>query len=96
MLHKKKQFVMRYDEGIEFVGKIITPERIELRKSSSLQMKRHLDYVKEAYARGEVPFEYAHDVIISYLGLLKHTDCKALREKICEDYVLIRHSAPEA
>lgn len=91
-----KTAVMRYDEGVEFVGRIVTPDRITLRKSSSLQMKQHLDYVKKAYANGEVELDYALDVMQSYLGLLKHTDCIALREKICEDYVLIRHSAPEA
>ena len=91
-----KTAVMKYDEGVEFVGRIVTPDRIDMRKSSSLQMKRHLDYVKEAYGKGEVTLEYALDVITSYLGLLEHTDSKALREKICEDYVLIRHSAPEA
>ena len=91
----QKTAVMRYDEGVEFVGRIVTPDRIDIRKSSSLQMKRHLDYVKEAYGRGEVPLEYAQDVIVSYLGLLKHTDSTALREKICEDFVLIRNSAPD-
>jgi len=90
-----KTAVMRYDEGVEFVGRIVQPNRIDLRKSSSLQMKRHLNWVKEAYGRGEVDQEYALDVIQSYLGLLKHTDSKELRDKICEDYVLIRKSAPE-
>ena len=90
-----KTAVMRYDEGVEFVGRIIRPDRIEIRKTTSLQMKRHLDYIKDAYSRDEIPVEYAHDVIVSYLGLLKHTDCKALRDKILEDFVLIRRSAPE-
>ena len=90
-----KTAIMPYDAGVEFVGRIVTPESIRLRNSSSLQMKRHLKYVREAYGRGEVTLEYARDVITSYLGLLKHTDCKALREKICEDYVLIRKSAPD-
>ena len=91
----QKTAVMRYDDGVEFVGRVITPDRIDMRKSSSLQMKQHLDYVRKAYGRGEVPLEYALDVIQSYLGLLKHTDSKALRDKILEDYVLIRHSAPD-
>jgi len=90
-----KTAVMKYDEGVEFVGRVVSPNRIDMRKSSSLQMKQHLDYVRKAYARGEVSLEYARDVIISYLGLLKHTDSKALRDKVLEDYVLIRHSAPE-
>ena len=87
-----KTAVMRYDDGVEFVGRVITPDRITLRKSSSLQMKQHLNYVKKAYAAGEVDLNYALDVIRSYLGLLKHTDCTALRNKICEDYILIRKS----
>lgn len=90
-----KTAVMKYDEGVEFVGRVVQPNRIDMRKNSALQMKQHLDYVRKAYARGEVPLEYAKDVIISYLGLLKHTDSKALRDKVLEDYVLIRHSAPE-
>ena len=90
-----KTAVMKYDDGVEFVGRIVTPNRIDLRKSSSLQMKRHLDYVREAYGRGEVPLEYAQDVIISYLGLLQHTSSKELRDKILEDYVLIRHTTPD-
>ena len=94
-LNQKTQ-VMRYDEGVEFVGRIVRPDRIDIRKCSSLQMKQHLDYVRKAYGRGEVSLEYATSVIQSYLGILKHTDDKALRDKILEDYVLIRHSAPEA
>jgi len=90
-----KTAVMKYDEGVEFVGRIVRPDRIDLRKSTSLQMKRHLDFVKEAYAKGEIPLEYAQSVIQSYLGLLKHTSSAALREKICQDFVLVRSSAPE-
>ena len=90
-----KTAVMPYDAGVEFVGRIITPDKIVMRKSTSLQMKRHLAYVREKYGKGEVSLEYATSVIISYLGLLKHTDCDAFREKLCRDYVLIRHSRPE-
>lgn len=88
-----KTAVMPYDAGVEFVGHVITPDRITVRKSTSLQMKRHLRYVREAYGRGEVPYDYAKSVIISYLGLLKHTDSDALKRKLCEDYRLVRHFA---
>ncbi len=90
-----KTAVMRYDAGVEFVGRIITPDRITLRKSTGLQMKRHLRYVRKAYAEGKVDIDYAKSVIVSYLGLLKHTDCEALREKLCRDYVLVRHRTPD-
>lgn len=88
-----KTTVMPYDAGVEFVGKVITPDRITVRKSTSLQMKRHLRYVSEAYGRGEVSYDYARSVIVSYLGLLKHTDSDALKWKLCENYRLNRHFA---
>ena len=90
-----KTAVIPAEQGCEFIGKIVRPHSISLRKSTSLQMKRHLDYVREAYGNGEVPLEYAQSVIQSYLGILMHTDDNGLREKICEDYVLVRRSAPE-
>ena len=91
----KKTAVLPADQPCEFIGKVVTPEKIDLRKDCSLRMKQHLNFVREAYGKGEVPLEYAKSVIQSYLGLLKHTTDNALREKICEDYVLIRNSAPE-
>lgn len=90
-----KTVVKKLDGGIEFIGRMVRPDSIHMRKSSSLQMKRHLNYVREAYGRGEVTLEYAISVIRSYLGLLKHTDSTALRDKVLEDYVLVRHTAPE-
>ncbi len=83
---------MPYDSGVEFVGRVITPDRIDLRKSTTLQIKKHLNYVQEAYGRGEVPLEYALSVITSYMGLLKHTSSEALKKRLRKDYVLIRHS----
>ncbi|MBQ9409289.1 MAG: group II intron reverse transcriptase domain-containing protein [Clostridia bacterium] len=88
----EKTAVLPADEAIEFVGKVVRPDRIDLRKSTSLQMKRHLRFVREAYGRGEVPYDYAKSVIVSYLGMLKHTSSTALRDKLLEDYVLVRHS----
>jgi hypothetical protein len=85
-----KTAVMPYDFGVEFVGRRIWPQKVELRRKTTLQMKRHLKYVKEHYATGELPFEYAKSVIISYLGLMKQSNCTALREKVLRDFVLMR------
>lgn len=87
-----KTDVMPYNAGVEFVGKRIWPDKIELRKSTSLQMKRHLKYIREHYSTGELPLEYAQSVIISYLGLMKHCNNDALRQRVLEDFVLIRKS----
>lgn len=88
-----KTAVMPYDDGFEFVGRIIRPDRIDVRKATSLKIKKHLRYVREAYGRGEVPLEYALSVITSYMGLLKHTSSQALKNRLRKDYVLIRHSS---
>lgn len=87
-----KTAVVPYDAGVEFVGRRIWPDKIELRRSTALQMKRHLNYVREHYARGELPLDYALSVIESYVGLMKHCNNDALRKKVLEDYVLIRRS----
>lgn len=87
-----KTAVIPLGHAVEFVGRKISPEKIELRRQTSLGMKKHLRYVREAYARGEVPLEYALSVIQSYLGLMKGCNNDALRNQILEDYVLVRHS----
>lgn len=87
-----KTAVIPYDAGVEFVGKRIWPDKIQLRKSTSLQMKRHLKYVMEHYATGELSLEYARSVLVSYLGLMKHSNCSALRDKVLKDFVLIQKS----
>lgn len=88
----KKTAVMPYDVGVEFVGKRIWPHKIELRRSTSLQMKRHLNFVMEHYSTGELSLDYARSVIVSYLGMMKHCNNDALRRKVLEDFVLIRKS----
>ena len=90
-----KTAVLPAEHGCEFIGKVVTADKIHLRKDSSLRMKRHLAYVREAYRVGDVPLEYALAVMQSYLGLLKHTSDEALRNKRCEDYVLVKESAPD-
>lgn len=88
----EKTAVLPVGHRVEFVGRVVTPDKIEIRKSTSLQMRRHLDFVREHYARGELPLEYCRSVIMSYLGLMKHADCDELRQKLLEDFVLIRRS----
>ena len=87
-----KTAVIPLGKPVEFVGRKITPDKIELRRQTSLGMKKHLRYVREAYGRGEVPLEYALSVIQSYLGLMQDCNNDALRNQILEDYVLVRHS----
>lgn len=89
----EKTAVLPIGSGVEFIGRRIWPDRIELRKATSLQMKRHLAYVMEHYSTGDLPLEYCNSIIVSYLGLMKHCNCDALRKKVLEDFVLVRKSS---
>lgn len=86
-----KTAIMPEDIPVEFVGKMISSEKIRLRKSTTLRMKRHLKYIMDHYTTGEVSMEYALAVLQSYMGFMSHVDSGALRAKIAEDWVLVRH-----
>lgn len=89
----QKTCIVPYDSGIEFVGKRIWPDKVQMRKSTSLHMKRHVKYVMEHYSTGEISLDYALATIRSYLGYMRHCDCVAFRKKLLDDFVLVRHSA---
>lgn len=86
----QKTAVVPVGTGVEFIGRMVWPGRSSLRKTTSLNMKRHLRYVMEHYSTGELPLEYCESVITSYLGLMPHCDCDDLRNKTLEDFVLVR------
>lgn len=88
-----KTAVVPLGTGVEFVGKRVWPDKIELRRSTTLQMKRHLAFIKERYSRGELSVDYCMNVLDTYLGMMKYCNCDALRNQVLEDFVLIRNSA---
>ena len=87
----QKTAVIPAGHGVEFVGKVVHTDRVDLRKSTSLRMKRHLNYIRDHYGIGDIDYDYARSVILSYLGILKYTSDNALRDKILEDFKLVRH-----
>ena len=90
-----KTAIMPLNAGVEFVGKRIWHNRIQMRKSTSLHIKRHLKYVMDHYSKGDVSLDYSMNVIRSYLGFMKHCDCDAFRDKVLKDFVLVRRYADE-
>jgi len=86
----EKTAVLPLDYGVEFLGYKVWADRITLRKSTSLRMKRHIKYIMEGYAAGKLDQDHCLSVLHSYLGLLKHCDAGALKRKILRDFVLMR------
>lgn len=83
------------DNGIEFVGYMIRPNNVRIRKSTTLRMKRHIKKVKELYRDYAIDIGRARSTLMSYKSLMDHCDCKALSNKIFEDFVLT-HNPKEA
>lgn len=83
-----KTAIRPINQGMEFVGYRIWPHKVRLRKSTSLRMKRRLKKVQEDYRNYEMSFEKANDTVMSYMSLMKHCDCEALKTKIFSDFVL--------
>ena len=67
--------------GCEFVGYNVFPNHVNLRKQTSLRMKRKLKYVAKKYKNYEMSFYRANSTVQSYKALLKHGDNKRLEKK---------------
>lgn len=76
--------------GIEFVGYRVWSAHIKLRKSSTMKMKKRLKYLQKQYSKGKINLDRVNCTVQSYLGILKHCDSYALRNKVFNNYVLKR------
>lgn len=77
-------------QGIEFVGYRVWAERVVVRKSTTLRIKRSLKGVRNLYAEGKMSFEKVTETFRCYIGMLQHTDSQALIDKLYQDMVLMK------
>lgn len=77
--------------GCEFVGYNIFPDHANLRKQTTLRMKRRLRKIAELYNNYEIDLQKANETVQSYMAMLKHADNKRFQEKLWEDFVLTHH-----
>lgn len=88
LMMNNKTCIRPISQGIEFVGYRVWSNRVVLRKSTTLKIKRNLKGVREAYHDYLITFEKASQTFQSYVGMLKHTDSDALLEKLYDEMVL--------
>ena len=86
----KKTCIRPISQGVEFVGYRIWHNRVALRKSTTLAIKRRLKGVREAYGKGILSFKQATIIFICYMSMIEHTDSNELKEKIIEDMVFVK------
>lgn len=88
-LHLNSKTCIRpISQGIEFVGYRIWPDRVIIRKSTSLRIKRALKCVAKQYKNYEITLRDVGATLQSYLGMLEHCDSEKLVEKILDELVL--------
>lgn len=84
VLHQNKKLINKVDKGIDFVGFVVKPYRINLRQKT---IKRIFKIIREQklnehwFYEGEL--ETFCSTINSYLGMLRNTNGYKLRKEIC-------------
>ncbi len=87
-LHFNEKTAIRpVTQGVEFVGYMIKPGNVRLRKSTSLRMKRHLKHTQKLYRDYRISFDKANQTVQSYTAMMKHCNSDALRKKIFDNLV---------
>ena len=88
-LHLNKKTCIRpIGQGIEFVGYRIWADRVVIRKSTTLRIRRALRGMAVKYTDYKITMQDFSETLQSYLGMLEHCDSDALINKILDEIVL--------
>lgn len=90
-----KACIVRADRPVEFVGFIVSPHGLRLRKKTVRHIKRSLKHVAGLFADGAMTFESAKDSIVCYLGMTNHINADYLRKWIEANITLQRKEGVE-
>ena len=82
--------------GVEFVGCVIHDDHTNLRKSTTLRMKRRLSQVEVQYNRGEITLDKALQTVASYEAMLKQVGMHRFKEYLWSSFVLTKGNLQEA
>ena len=84
----QKTCIRHINQGIEFVGYRLWYNKVVLRKSTTLGMKRSLRGVANKYHDYEMTLEQVTQTFNSYTGMLEHTDSEELLASLYTDMIL--------
>lgn len=93
LMLNKKTCIRPVNQGLEFVGYRVFPGHVQLRKSTTLRIKRALRGICALYARRELDFEGVTQRFNSYLGMLEKTNSDEFVSKIYDEMRLHRMEA---
>lgn len=84
----QKTCIRPINQGIEFVGYRLWYNKVVLRKSTTLGIKRSLRGVANKYHDYEMTLEQVTQTFNSYTGMLEHTDSEELLASLYTDMIL--------
>ena len=85
-----KSRILPVKRGCEFVGYVVTPQGIRLRKKTVKHIKKSLLHIADLYHEWAIDLESAMQTIESYFGMLEHCNCRNVKRWIAENVVLQR------
>ena len=85
-----KSRIQKATDPVEFVGYLLTPHGIRMRKKTTRHMKKSLRHIMEAYADGRMSFDAAMESVTCYWGMTKHVNGRNMRRWIEDNFMLQR------
>ena len=86
----RKTSIRKMTAGVEFVGRIITPRGVRLRKTSRFRIKRVFKREMRLYSMGFADIFHVKQLIASYYGQMMYMNTYNLRKWIFENIAFIR------
>lgn len=90
-----KSLIQKATAPVEFVGYLLTPHGIRMRKKTTRHVKRALKHVMAAFAMGAISYDKAMESVICYVGMCKHCSGHNLLRWIEDNFILRREEQQE-
>ncbi len=90
-----KSLIQKATAPVEFVGYLLTPHGIRMRKKTTRHVKRALKHVMAAFAMGAISYDKAMESVICYVGMCKHCSGHNLLRWIEDKFILRREEQQE-
>lgn len=87
-IHENKCRIYKTYMGTPFLGMVIAPSRLRVRRETLVRYKRRLRVFAEYYSRKKISWREINQSIRSWIGHVGHADSWRLRSLVLGDFVL--------
>jgi len=94
VLHDRKSRVYRCEDGTNFVGYRVFPDRVRVPRANLRRLNRRMRRYRREFTRGKLSGPDVAQRILSWLGHARHANAAGLVGKLLQAHVLIRRGAP--